>query len=166
MILKDTSTWLEDMTKLGYQLHLLSSDFDRLHDQSPIPNASKPYLVLVIEFNPPNNGKKGDIGPLPLREKFLDELKTHDWAEGMRQHIKLKQSGILLNISMYYTESYAQSPFADFTILCEQEDTRLCAVTHGNARADVTRWFRVRDHFYVAYEIDGQENLWQFRSRG
>lgn len=163
MILKDNSTWLEEMTKLGYQLHLLSSDFDKLHDQSPIPNASEAYLVLVIESTQLEDDDTGYIGPPPLRERFLDELKTHDWLNKMGRDIILKQSGIVLNISMYYVDGYAQSPFADFTRLCHQKDTRLCAVTHGNDRANVIKWFFQNHYLFIVYEIGGRRYIWQFR---
>ncbi|RSL39320.1 hypothetical protein CEP51_016820, partial [Fusarium floridanum] len=167
MILKDNSTWLEEMTKRGYQLHLLSSDFNKLHDQSPIPNASEAYLVLVIESTQLEDDDTGYIGPPPLRESFLDELKTYDWLNEMGRDIILKQSGIILNISMYYVDGYGQSPFADFTRLyCEDDelcDSRLCAVTYGNSSAKVIKWFCKKGYLFIIYEIDGDKNIWQFR---
>ncbi|RSL76434.1 hypothetical protein CDV31_017376, partial [Fusarium ambrosium] len=147
------STWLEEMTKLGYRLHLLSSDFDKLHDQSPIPNAGKAYLVLVIESTQLEDDDTGYIDQPPLRERFLDELKAHDWLNEIGRDIILKQSGIVLNISMYYVDGYAQSPFADFTRLCHQKDTRLCAVTYGNDSAKVIKWFFHRHYLFIVYEI-------------
>ncbi|RSL79470.1 hypothetical protein CDV31_017206 [Fusarium ambrosium] len=162
MILKDNSTWLEEMTKRGYQLHLLSSDFNKLHDQSPIPNASEAYLVLVIESTQLEDDT-GYIGPPPLRESFLDELKTYDWLNEMGRDIILKQSGIILNVSTYYVDGCARSPFADFTRLRRQKDTRLCVVTYGNDNANVISWFSKNGYLFIIYEIDGERNIWQFR---
>ncbi|RSL45294.1 hypothetical protein CEP54_014329 [Fusarium duplospermum] len=163
MILKDNSIWLEEMTKRGYQLHLLSSDFDKLHDQSQILNASEAYLVLVIESTQLEDDDTGYIGPPPLRERFLDELKTHEWLNEMGRDIILKQSGIILNISIYYVDDYAQSPFADFTRLCHEKDSRLCAVTYGNDRANVIKWFFQSHYLFIVYEIRGERYIWQFR---
>ncbi|RSL77095.1 hypothetical protein CEP52_017743, partial [Fusarium oligoseptatum] len=169
MILEDNSTWLEEMTKLGYRLHLLSFDFDKLHDQSQAPNASQVYLVLVIEPAEPKDGDIDYNDHPPLRAQLLKELKTHDWLNemGMGRDIILKQSGIILNISTYYVDGYAQSPFADFTRLpCEDDElcnTRLCVVTYGNSSANVLTWFKKGGYLFIIYEIGSERNIWQFR---
>ncbi|KAJ3454912.1 hypothetical protein MRS44_013608 [Fusarium solani] len=163
VILKDNSTWLKEMTKLGYRLHLLSSDFDKLHDQSQTPNASQVYLVLVVESARLKDDDTDHNDHPPLRERLLKELKTHDWLNEMGRDIILKQSGIVLNISTYYVDGYGQSPFADFTRLRRQKDTRLCAVTYGNDSANVTSWFFKSGYLFIIYEISGERNIWQFR---
>ncbi|KAL6405547.1 hypothetical protein AUP68_11306 [Ilyonectria robusta] len=141
MILGDNSTWLKEMTKLGYRLHLLSSDFDKLHDQNQTSNASQVYLVLVIESAQTKDGDADQNDHPPLREKFFKELRTHDWQNEMGRDILLKHSGIILNVSTYYVNGDVQSPFADFTRLCRKKEaapgdegqtrSRLRAVTYG-----------------------------------
>ena len=163
VILKDNSTWLKEMTKLGYRLHLLSFDFDKLHDQSQTASESQVYLVMVIESAKLKDDDTEYNDHPPLRERLFKELKSHDWLNEMGRDIILKQSGVVLNISTYYVDGYAQSPFADFTRLCHQKDTRLCAVTHGNDRANVIKWFSKSGYLFVIYEIGGERNIWQFR---
>ncbi|RSL78063.1 hypothetical protein CEP52_017667 [Fusarium oligoseptatum] len=162
-ILKDNSTWLQEMTKLGYRLHLLSFDFDKLHDQSQTPNASRVYLVLLIEPAQLKDDDTDQNDHPPLRERFLQELKTHNWLDEMGRDIILKQSGIVLNISTYYVDGYRQSPFADFDRLRRQKDTPLYAVMYGNDSANVTSWFFKSGYLFIIYEIGGERSIWQFR---
>ncbi|KAH6961905.1 hypothetical protein BKA56DRAFT_599574 [Ilyonectria sp. MPI-CAGE-AT-0026] len=175
MILRDNSTWLKEMTKLGYRLHLLSSDFDKLHDQNQTSNASQVFLVLVIESSQTKDGDADQNDHPPLREKFFKELRTHDWQNEMGRDILLKHSGIILNVSTYYVNGDVQSPFADFTRLCRKKEaapgdegqtrSRLRAVTYGTENVDVISWFFKGGYFFIFYEIDGRNHIWQFRPK-
>lgn len=179
IILKDNSTWLEEMTKLGWRLDLLSPDFDTLYDQGKTIKAGQVYLVLAIETE--------DIKAveIPLKKEFFGELEGHVPHGTTGQDIEFIESKIILNVSIYNV-MYGQALFADWTKLCDDKDPELCddkdpvpgqadqtrgrlqAITYGRENAVDVSWFFTGGYLYMVYAVDdkNKNSFLQFRPEG
>lgn len=144
--LKHDSTWLKEMAAKGYKVLFFGSDIDRFNTGKKISKTDEVYLAMSFECDKPDQ-----IANPPLWDKFCEQLKDWEWQNESRRDIRLKDSGIVLNVSAYSMET----PCADVSRLSREKENTSGDSERGNRQIRVIAYGAERAEVFSCSIRDG-----------